>query len=631
MHLPLRVVAWVALLGACAHTPPHPPGEERLAAVDFQGNQRISDKALLTGLELHRVEKRGGAPDPYTIQVDADRIRGEYLRKGYFDVSVTSRIVRKGDDTTVTYVVEEGPRARVRTLITGLPADVPVAKVRDQLPLKDGEPFDYETYDLAKPLLLVSLQDAGYARAKLNASVIADRATRSAVISLAYDAGPKCTFGPVKVTGVTGELAEAVEHRITFHQGQQYSAQAVLQTQRNLYGFGRFSTVRVNPDTGTGDQVGVEVAVAESARHEVQLGGGFGVDTVSYEVRGRAGYTIAGWPYPLDTLTLDTRPAYALLRNANSDNQFEPRIRALARLERKDLFWTFTKSSVEVGYNYLTVEAYTSYGPFARLGFETPLGTHRVTLRVGWAIEHTGFRDIVGLLTPEKRAEIGINHIERAAAFQQKLIIDLRNHPIEPRYGAYAEVAASEGGGFAGGNYMYNEIVPDLRAYLPLPFGGVLAGHARFGGIYGDVPPTERFFGGGADGQRGFAERRLSPFVRGTVNATNPTFVYAPYGGGGIIDTSVEARVPITKLYDMPLGAAVFLDGGDVTPTPGELDPMYLHWAIGAGLRLQTIVGPVRVDFGYRLNRVNGLDHHGELEPDPGSHFAYHLTIGEAF
>src|SRR5581483_5997494 len=171
------------------------PGEERLAAVDFQGNQRIGDKALLTGLELHRVEKRGGAPDPYTIQVDADRIRGEYLRKGYFDVSVTSRIVRKGDDTTVTYVVEEGPRARVRTLITGLPADVPVAKIRAQLPLADGQPFDYETY----------------ARAKLNASVIADRATRSAVISLAYDAGPKCTFGPVKVTGVTGELAEAVQ------------------------------------------------------------------------------------------------------------------------------------------------------------------------------------------------------------------------------------------------------------------------------------------------------------------------------------------------------------------------------------------------------------------------------------
>jgi outer membrane translocation and assembly module TamA len=38
-----------------------------------------------------------------------------------------------------------------------------------------------------------------------------------------------------------------------------------------------------------------------------------------------------------------------------------------------------------------------------------------------------------------------------------------------------------------------------------------------------------------------------------------------------------------------------------------------------------TVVGPVRFDVGYRLNRT------GPTEPSPGSHFAYHLTIGEAF
>jgi len=47
-------------------------------------------------------------------------------------------------------------------------------------------------------------------------------------------------------------------------------------------------------------------------------------------------------------------------------------------------------------------------------------------------------------------------------------------------------------------------------------------------------------------------------------------------------------------------------------------------------LRLLTIVGPVRFDVGYRLNRT-GIDRTGKDEPVPGSHFAYHLTIGEAF
>ena len=43
------------------------------------------------------------------------------------------------------------------------------------------------------------------------------------------------------------------------------------------------------------------------------------------------------------------------------------------------------------------------------------------------------------------------------------------------------------------------------------------------------------------------------------------------------------------------------------------------------GLRLFTIVGAVRADVGYRLNRT------GPMDPDPGSHFAFHLSIGEAY
>lgn len=618
----ILLIAYALAMSACAHGRAHRPGDERLVGVDFEGNQQLSDKKLLTGLGLHRVLDRGGAPDPYTVQVDGDRIRGEYLRKGFLDVGVTSRVERKGDDTKVIYTVEEGQRAVTRAVITGLPDDVPVQKIREALPLRDGAPFDYEPYDLAKPQLLAVVQDAGYAHAKLDASIVADRATHTAFVELQYQPGPKCKFGKVEVAGVKGELARAVIERLEFAQGQTYSAQAVLQTQRNLYGFGRFSTVRVTPAPGDSEVVDIEVAVSESARHEVQLGAGFGIDPVSYEVRGRSGYTVAGWPFPLDTVTLDFRPAYAFLRDGSGA---EPRIRALAKLERKDLFWTYTKASVEVGYNYLTIEPYTMYGPLARLGFETPIVRDYVSVRVGWAIEHTGFRKISPLLSPELQHDIGLDHIELAAGYQQKLIVDLRDHPIEPTLGAYGEVAMTEGGKFAGGDYQYFAVVPDVRGYVPLFGGAVLAAHARFGGIFGDVPPTERFFSGGAISQRGFAERRLSPSITGKLDPEDDSDTTVPYGGAGMLDTSIEARIPLTTVKEMPLGMAAFLDGGDVTEKPADLDVMNLHWAVGLGLRLQTIVGPVRLDVAYRLNRT------GPMEPAPGSHFAYHLTIGEAF
>ena len=131
------------------------------------------------------------------------------------------------------------------------------------------------------------------------------------------------------------------------------------------------------------------------------------------------------------------------------------------------------------------------------------------------------------------------------------------------------------------------------------------------------VGPDERLFDIG--------ERQLSPSITGNIPGTGTVTV--PYGGTGLIDTSIEARVPITSIHKMPLGGAVFLDGGDVTNTVDQLDPTNLYWAIGAGLRLLTVIGPVRVDVGYRLNRVGD----GPMDPAPGSHWAFHLTIGEAY
>ncbi len=632
----------LGLANACAHAPAHQPGDEQLKAIKFEGNHQLSDKTLVTGLALHRTEQRGGAPDPYLIQIDADRIRGEYLRKGFLDVDVRSRVDRRGDAATVTYSVEEGPRAVTRVVITGLPPDVPIAAVRGKLPLRDGQPFDYETYDLAKPLLLGVVQDAGYARAQLDARVIADRADRAAVVDLAYTPGPKCTFGNVEIAGATGELATAVRERLAFHPGQLYSTQAITQTQRNLYGFGRFSTVQVQPDQGTGEVVNVKVAVAEGARHQVQLGGGLGRDTVGYSVHGRAGYSITGWPFALDTSSIELRPEYVY----NTQTGNEPRLRALARLERDDLFWTYTKTDLDAGYNYLTWEAYTSYGPLARIGFETPAGTPRVKLRVGWRLEQNAFRDITTIIDPPAKAVIehpdlidpaavalkrtlGLDRSERIGAYEQAVVVDLRDKPIEPRLGAYADLRTTEGTRLAGGAFNYFEAIGDVRGFAPLPLdGAVLAARARYGGIWGDVPVTERLFSGGAVSQRGFAERQLAPFVHGTTfdASGNPTGTpYIPYGGAGLFETSVEARIPITTFRTMPVGIVTFLDGGDVTETPGQLDLGNLNWAVGGGLRLVTAVGPVRFDVGYRLNRT------GDGNPDPNQHFAYHLTIGEAF
>ncbi len=610
----------LSAIAACHHAPPHKPGEEWLKSIKFEGNKEISDADLLSGLALHRTLEAGQAPDPYQVQVDTDRLRGQYARAGYFEADVQARVERDRDAVTVIYSIHEGKRASTRVTIAGLPKDpaVSIADVRAQLPLATGAPFDYQVYENSKVKLVGVLQDAGYAHAKLDAKVVGDVATHTALIQLTYTPGPKCRFGTTIVHGAGGELRGAILHRLHFAPGEVYSNRAVTATQREIYGMGRFSTVQVQPDPGEGEVVDMKVAVAQSAAHQVTLGGGFGIDPISYEVRARAGYEGTGWPMPLDTSTIDLRPAYAYLRNGGG---FEPRIRARARLERQDLFVTYATGYVEAGYDYLTYEAFTQYGPEARLGYEVRLGTPHLRLRVGYRIHRYDFRDPNALISPALRMQIGIDRPELVGAYEQSMIADFRDHPLEPRLGIYGEIKATFATKYAGSDYTFQQVIPELRGYVPIgPI--VLAARARYGAIFGEVPPTERFYAGGATSQRGFAERQLSPSITGVMNGS---VITVPYGGAGLIDSSVEVRFPLATIRKLPLGGAVFLDGGDVTERPAELDVLNLQWAAGVGLRLVTVVGPIRADIGYRLNRT------GPSDPEPGSTYAFHVSIGEAF
>ncbi|MBA2539276.1 MAG: BamA/TamA family outer membrane protein [Deltaproteobacteria bacterium] len=618
----LSVFLLLLLSVACSRNKPHKPGDEWLKKIDFEGNKAFNDKKLRTGLQMRRVQKAGRAPDLYQVELDRDRLKGQYARAGFFEADIQSRIDRTDDAATVTYSIVEGERSRTHVAITGLPDDPDLTPkmVRNKLPIPEGAPFNYEVYDLAKPLILGAVQDAGYAHAKLDAKVNGDIATHTANVTLAFTPGPKCKFGTVSVQGVDGALKDAILGRLAFAAGETYSMAAVAATQRAIYGLQRFSTVQVQPEPGENAVVNMKVAVSKAAAQQVTLGGGFGLEPTVLEVRGRAGYEIVGWPHPLETLTIDLRPAYAYLRDGSG---YQPRMRAVARLEHQDLFRPYAVGSIEAGFDYLSYEAFTQLGPRAQLGYELQLWTPKLKLRAGYLIRRYTFRAANELIDDELQMRIGIDHPELDGGFTQSLIADFRDHPVNPRLGVYGELKVTEGTQFAGGNYEYQQVVPELRGYVPAgPV--VFAARARFGAFFGDVPPSQRFFSGGSTSQRGFSERRLSPSVSGTL--MDGREVTVPYGGAGLIDTSVESRFPIMTIRKMPLGGVVFLDGGDVTEEVGDLTLSNLAYSVGAGLRLKTIVGPIRADLGYRLNRVGTAD-----DPAPGTKFAFHLSLGEAF
>ncbi len=596
--------------------------ETRAVDVELRGNLTVSSGTLRRGLSLDRALRTGQPFDPYLVGVDEDRLRGFYMRRGHFAVTVTSRIEESRDKIAVTFLIDEGPRARLRRVdLLGLPADPHLERdqLRDLIAMDDGDPFTYEEYELAKPKMIDALERAGYAHARVESTVVADRVLHEAVIRFEVEPGAPCRFGAIDVQGVDGALASAVRARLALEPGARYSTTALEEAQAALYEMGRFALVRIQPDRTDGsDVIPVKIELVPADRHELRLGGGVGVDPASADVHTRAGYSIAGWPRPLVTTRLELRPAVVVLRD---DRDIEPRVEAIAAMERLDLFGVpRLRGEVETSFVYSQVEAYTSVGPRVRLGARAPLGSPRLQAGAGWQLRVLDFRDLDPAIDPATATALGLDRPYQLGFFDQSIALDLRDDRVAPRRGLYAELRAEEGTVAAGGAFTYLRLTPELRGYVSPTGKLVLASRLRVGGIAGDLPVTERYFAGGASSHRGFPERRLSPVATQVVDGVEESAVI---GGGALVETGLEARHPIARLSGLDLGGVAFLDGGDVTERFGDLDPTFLHWAAGLGLRVATVIGPIRFDVGYRLNRADGLRWYERT--------AFHLSLGEAF
>ena len=129
-----------------------------------------------------------------------------------------------------------------------------------------------------------------------------------------------------------------------------------------------------------------------------------------------------------------------------------------------------------------------------------------------------------------------------------------------------------------------------------------------------DLPAAERFFAGGANTVRGFAEDRLGE--RSTLDRNG-----LPTGGNALLVFNSEVRVPVWR----GLVVAAFVDAGNVFLRASDLDLAEIRGATGVGLRYLSPIGPIRVDLGFKLDRQTFAG--GARE----GRTALHITVGQAF
>ncbi|ACF13705.1 surface antigen (D15) [Chloroherpeton thalassium ATCC 35110] len=144
------------------------------------------------------------------------------------------------------------------------------------------------------------------------------------------------------------------------------------------------------------------------------------------------------------------------------------------------------------------------------------------------------------------------------------------------------------------------------------------------------TPQERRFYSGGANSMRGWPYNSLGP-------GRNPSETVSNLGADIKIESSVEYRISFFTFLNQASGVVLFSDVGNIWNRTGEYAFVLgnwvqeLAWDAGFGLRIGTPIGPIRLDFAYRIFDPTNSDDGWEIKKWAFPKFNFNFAIGEAF
>ncbi|HZH91799.1 MAG TPA: POTRA domain-containing protein [Pyrinomonadaceae bacterium] len=613
----------------------------RVAGLDFRGNQLYTTERLREEpcrAAAFRVEPCTIVEGPFArtlARADGERIRNLYARNGYIDAEVRVDIVelpRRGDDEQVrlVYNVTEGGKVFInRIIINGNEATAPDAGMRtkreailEAIPLREGEVLRSDRLAEAERVLyetnafrqvIIRTEAAGETAAGFRRRDVIIDLEELKPRRMDYGGGYSTDSGPLGLfelrnNNLFGQLRQGAL-RTRASRRQQLLRLEYFDPRFRTYARQRFSPLTVSA------QYQRDVNVTRFFRSTIDRGN-FGV-VQRLDEEGR----------PIDEF---------------GERTGEPTInRFTFNIETQRVIEQRTRTILFLRYNYEDVRLFNIQSLL-----------------------------VAPILRPDKAV--------RLSRFGATFTRDTRDRQFDPSRGQFLTVDYAVAIKQLGGNLSFTKLLATYRRYfrfggppdtlqLPGERGGILGGlqsrvrgtifavNLNLGvaslfnptdrngdGVIDDVdqtlPISERFFTGGSTTLRGFAFEEAGPRLavcptgsdagsqinvrnctggvfrnsNGDPVTLNPFTV--PVGGNAMAVMNLEARVPLTKTFQI----VPFYDGGNVFRRIGDIfgrndrrpddtintRNLRVQWThtVGLGLRFRTPVGALGVDYGFLVN-----------------------------
>jgi outer membrane protein insertion porin family len=571
----------------------------KIASINIVGAQVFSEKTLISQMQLSTSGwftwyTKNDQYSKQKLQADLETLRSYYTDRGYLEFQVDSTQVSITPDKEHIYItinIVEGPKYTISEVRLAGELLLPEVELMRLIQVRPGDVYSRARLTQSSKAITDRLGSDGYAFANVNAIPDVNKEERTAAFTFFIDPGRRIYIRRVNISGNTRTRDEVIRREMRQLEAAYYDATRIERSKVRITRLNYFEDP-INVETpavaGSPDQVDIDVTVTEKPTGNLLAGLGYS---------SAEGLVFAG--------SISQNNVFGT-GNSLTAAFNTSRIGRNISLTYYEPYWTVDGVSrtlelydKDISPSSLPIAQYSSTTYGAAIAFGVPI-TETDTVNLGFRFEHTHLSLAPGspLIYVDFVHEFGstTNSYIVSAGWSQ----DTRDSILFPSRGllqtAYAEL------GLPMGDLYYYKTNYTIQWFTPLPLSTVLMLRSDLGyggGLGGKpLPFFKAYYGGGVGSVRGYETASLGPQDA----AGNTT------GGRQKIIGNAELFFPLpgAKAQDTSVRLSVFLDAGEIYDEGTQPQFESFRYSTGLGLAWNSPVGPLKVSYGYPLNKKPG-------------------------
>ncbi len=552
----------------------------RIKEVRIEGNEALSDRKIRGVMKtkawgLFSFLTSSGYYKRAEMRADIGRIRNLYYDNGYLNVSVSDPVIEltaDGKKMIVTVRVSEGPQYRISSVTFRGNRAFEEETLRPLLPLREGDVFSRKSLREGIRKITDFYSDRGYALASVEPDIVPDEEAGTVRLVMNIAEGDVFRIGRIEISGNTKTKDKVIRREMMLDEGDLFSSRLLRRSYERINNLNFFETVELLPRPRVEEKVvDVDVKVKEKSTGFLSVGGGYSsVDKFVAMIDLTQGNLFGSGKY------VKFKGEFG-----GKSTRYE--------ISYRDPWFLDKPVSLSLS-AYKTERDYFGYDKKAT-GGSAGVGKRFSDIwsaSLSYKYERVTIFNVSDDASKIIKDQIGTN---TTSSITPVVARDSRDNYMDPSRGSRNSLYVTYAG--LGGDNRFLKGVFDSRWFFPLGRSTVSfrgrAGYAT--GLDGrKLPLYERFYVGGI-----YTIRGLGFGEGGPRDETGEVI-------GGTKELIFNAEYIVPLLEEIKLKGVIFFDAGrayDGSETFGS----DMRYTTGAGVRWFSPIGPIRIEYGYNLDR----------------------------